>query len=125
MDTYGWVEYSRGSRKGETVKKIIQDNKNKIITIECCVAELKTYCLRNELDFNRMFKLIKTNSYTFPVLIDTWLDAAKTKFELRKKIQNIGLIDAILVAKQKELGGKIVSGDSHFKTLKNIVYLGD
>ena len=49
---------------------------------------------------------------------------SKIKHELRKKIKNFGLIDSILVAKQQELNCKIITGDSHFKNLKNVVFIG-
>ncbi len=124
IDTYGWIEYFKGSKKGEIVEKII-NNKNKIITLECCIAEIMIYCLRNNLDFSSALHLIRTNSYIFPVLIDTWLDAAHIKFEIRKNRPGFGIIDAILVSKQKEKKAKIVSGDPHFKGLTNVVYIGE
>ena len=45
-------------------------------------------------------------------------------FALYTKIKNFGLIDALLVAKQKEIKCRIVSGDLHFKNLKQVVYMG-
>ena len=125
IDTYGWIEYFKGSKKGEIVEKIINNNKNKTITLECCIAEIMLYCLRNNFEFSRALHLIKTNSYVFPVSIDTWLDAARIKFEIRKNRPGFGIIDAILISKQKENKAKIVSGDSHFKGLKGIVYIGE
>jgi len=125
IDTYGWIEYFNGSKKGEIVKKIIHNNKNKTVTLECCIAEIRIYCLRNNLDFNRALHLIKTSSYVFPISIDTWLDAAQIKFEIRKNRPGFGIIDAILISKQKENKAKIVSGDPHFKDLKDITYIGD
>ena len=64
------------------------------------------------------------NSFVFPVLREHWINAAKIKFEMREKIKNFGLIDSILVAKQEQLKCKIISGDPHFKNLKNVVYMG-
>jgi len=125
IDTYGWIEYIDGSKRGEIVKKILEDNKNKIITLECCIAEVRIFCLKKNIDFDRVLHLIKTNSYIFPILLDTWLNAAKIKVELRKNRPGFGIIDAILVAKQQENKAKIISGDPSFKGLKNIVYIGD
>jgi len=125
IDTYGWVEYIDGSKKGEIVKKIIEDNNNKIITLECCVTELRIFCIKKNIDFDKVFYLIKANSYIFPVLIDTWLEAAKIKAEIRKNRPGFGIIDALLIAKQKENNAKVISGDPHFKGLKNILYIGN
>jgi hypothetical protein len=57
--------------------------------------------------------------------MNLWIGAAKIRFEMRKKIKNFGLIDSILVAKQQEFKCKVISGDFHFKSLKNVVYMGE
>ena len=124
MDTYGWIEYIDGSKKGEIVKKIIENPESKIITLECCVAEVRLFCTKKNISFEKVFNLIKTNSFIFPIMLDIWLEAAQIKFELRKTRPGFGIIDALLIAKQRENSAKIVSGDPHFKTLKNVVYIG-
>lgn len=124
IDTYAWVEYFRGSRQGLILSKLFSNTKNKFITLECCLAELKGYCLKHSVNYTRMQDIVKRNSIILPILTDLWIKAAEIKFELRKGIQHFGLIDALLVAKQREIRCKIISGDPHFKTLKQIVYLG-
>lgn len=123
VDTYAWIEYLIGSSKGTFLKKLLDNINNKFITMECCIAELYGYCLKNNLNFNKIYNAVKSNSIILPIMIDNWINAAKTRFELRKKNPNFGLIDSILVAKQKEFKCKIVSGDYHFKNLPNVVYL--
>ena len=65
------------------------------------------------------------NTVIFPVLRPQWIDAAKIRHDIRKIKPKFGLIDAILVAKQRELKCKIISGDYDFKNLKDVVYIGD
>ena len=91
--------------------------------MECCIAELRGYCLKNNFDFDVLFNGIRKNSLILPVLREHWIKAAKIKHNLRKKIKNFGLIDSILIAKQEELNCKIVTGDYHFKNLKNIIFV--
>ncbi len=43
-----------------------------------------------------------------------YVNAAVIKSEMMKKIRDFGLIDAILVASQKELKCKIITADQHF-----------
>ena len=43
---------------------------------------------------------------------------------MRIKIKDFGLIDSSLIAKQNEINNIMVSGDKHFKDMKNIVYVG-
>ena len=125
VDAYAWVEYSIGSEKGLILKKLLNNRNNKLITMECTISELKAYCLRTDKDFSRMYGVLKRNSIILPVLTNIWLEAAEARHEIRKKVKDFGLIDAILIAKQNELKCMIVSGDPHFKNLKNVVHIPD
>lgn len=125
IDTYAWVEYINGSNKALMLKRLFEDLNNKFITMECCIAELAGFCLKKNINFNKIFELVRTNSIILPVLTKNWIESAKIKFELRKNIPNFGLIDSILISKQKELKGKIISGDPHFKNINSVVYIGD
>lgn len=125
IDTYAWIEYFSNSKKGIVLKDLFESQKDKFVTMECCIAELKGYCLKNNLDFRKAYSVVRSNSVVLPVMFDQWVSAAEIKFELRKSIQHFGLIDAILVAKQKELKCRVVSGDPHFRSLSNVVYIGE
>lgn len=125
IDTYAWVEYFIGSSKGIILRQLFNNKNNKFITLECCLAELRAYCLREKRDFEQLLDIVRHNSIILPVMKKQWLEAGKIRFELREKIPHFGLIDALLVSKQIELKSKIVSGDPHFKSIKNVVYLGD
>ncbi len=124
IDAHAWIEYFIGSKEGFILRKLLNNKNHKLITLECTLAELKSYCLRTNNNFDHMYSALKTNSIILPVLTSHWLDAARIRHELRKNIKDFGLIDSILVAKQKELKCSIVSGDPHFKSLKNMVYIG-
>ena len=124
VDSYAWVEYFIGSEKGEILNRLFQDNKNNFFTIECCLAELKGWSLRNNHNFGRLFKVIRANSTILKITEYNWVEAAEERFEQRKKQKDFGLIDAVILVKQKERNCKVISGDKHFKRLKNIVYLG-
>jgi|SRR3989338_4440207 len=124
IDSWAWVEYCTGSKSGLGLKNLLNNKKHKFITLECTVSELKSYCLRTGYDFNLLYNVLKKNSVILPVLSGHWLEAAEIRHEMRKKARDFWLIDSILVAKQSEIKCSIVSGDPHFKGLKNVVYLG-
>ena len=123
IDTHAWVEYFLGSKKGEKVRKLLENEKNVFATIECCLAELRGWCLREEKDFDKFYRAVRANSTIIPVLLEHWLSAAEVKFQMRKTRKGFGLIDALLLVRQKELKCHVVSGDPHFKDLPNIVFL--
>lgn len=125
LDSYAWIEYFIGSKKGLVVKKIIDNKGNELFTADCCLSEIKLWALQEKLDFSTYFSAIRMNSNLIEISSLDWLNGAVEKFEKRKKIHDFGIIDALLLVKQKELNCRIITGDSHFKNLKNIEFLGD
>lgn len=115
IDTYAWVEYFIGSKKGEKVKKIIEDENNVIFTPECCLAEIKGWAIRESMDFEELYSIIRKVSDIQCILTQDWLEAAMIRNELRKTKEGFGIIDALVIAQQKRIGCKVVSGDPHFE----------
>jgi len=59
------------------------------------------------------------------------LETGKAYLELVKHAKNIGLrqkpsfVDAIILATARKLQAKIITGDKHFKGLKETIWIGD
>jgi len=123
IDTFAWVEYFIGSEMGKKVQTMINSNKNQFVTMECCLAELKGWCIRNTIDFQEIASIVEANSKVIPVSKTIWINAAEIKSEMMKTRKDFGLIDALLLAKQKELKCRIITADKHFKNLKGIAFL--
>ncbi len=123
IDSYAWIEYFIGSEKGKVLKKLFLDKKNKFLTVECCLAEIMGWSLVNNQDFDQLFKIIRANSNIIQITKYDWIEAAKERFEQRKTQKDFGLIDAVILKKQKELNCRVISGDKHFKNLKNVVFI--
>ena len=81
------------------------------------------WALVNNKDFDTIFKTIRTNSIIIPAMEHDWIEAGKEKFEQRKTQHDFGLIDAMILIKQKRCLCKIISGDKHFKNIKNVIFL--
>ncbi len=124
IDTYAWVEYFIGSDKGKKVKKILEDEDNKILTPECCLAEIKGWCIRENQDFDELYNIIRKISDIQCILTQDWLEAATIRSELRKKHKDFGMIDALIIAQRKRMGCKVVSGDPHFKGMQDAIFIG-
>ena len=123
LDTYAWVEYFIGSREGKIVKKLIESEK--INTSIISIAELSDKYYREGLtdEWEGRYKFIVSKSNIILCTMEIAKNAGPRKWELRKTIEKIGLADAIIfeTAFQKEL--IVVSGDPHFKSLDNIMFL--
>ena len=123
LDTYAWIEYFIGSTKGTRVKKILENARNTFTTLECGIAELYEWCIKEKIDFSRLFNIVRSLSSIEPVSLNNWIEAAKIKIERRQHVRDFGLMDAIILANQKEFKCRIVTGDKHFKILRNIEFL--
>ena len=123
IDSYAWVEYFLGSEKGSILKKLFLNAENSFLTVECCLAELKGWALKNNQDFEKIFTIIRANSSIVKIGENDWILAADHRFEQRKTQPDFGLIDAVLLAKQEERRCTIISGDKHFKKLKKVLFL--
>lgn len=123
LDTYAWIEYFIGSKKGVIVRNLIDSPHNRFITLHSSVAELHEWCLKEEREFDKLFGIIRSASSIEPIDLDNWIGATSIKREMRKYIKDFGLIDAILLAKQKEFKCGIITGDKHFGNLKNVEFL--
>ncbi len=123
IDSYAWVEYFIGSKKGEILQKLFLDEKNQFLTVECCLAEIKGWAIKNNQNFGKLYNIIHANSNIVEVTEHNWIDAAVERFEQRKTRKNFGLINAVILTKQKELNCMIISGDKHFKGIKGVVFL--
>lgn len=121
IDTYAWVEYFIGSDRGKEVKKIIEDEDNTIVTPECCLAEIKGWCIRENQDFEELYSVVRKISDIQCILTRDWLEAASLRSEMRKTKKDFGMMDALILAQQKRMECRVVSGDPHFKGLKDVI----
>ncbi|MFH0715073.1 MAG: PIN domain-containing protein [Candidatus Diapherotrites archaeon] len=123
LDTHAWIEYADGSNKGKTVQTLLESEGHSFATVEPSLAEIRYWCAKKSRDFDAFLAVIRTNSSILPVSTEEWIESGEEKFEQRKKIKDIGLIDCVLLVKQKRMGAKIITGDPHFRHAKNVLYL--
>ena len=124
IDTYAWIEYLNGTSKGEKLRSLFIEPNSRFVTLESTLSEVYSHCIRESMNFSKVYELIKSNSIILPILKEHWLDAANIKNEVRKTVKDFGLLDAILIARQRDLNGNIITGDTHFKNMKNVVFIG-
>src|SRR3989344_2326081 len=120
FDTYAWIEYFLGSEKGKVVQSLLANTKNRIVTLECSIGELKTWSLKNKLDFTVYYRVVRADSWLMKLVLPDWIKAAEIRHEQRKYHKDFGMLDALLLVKQKELRAMVVSGDPHFEGLKEV-----
>ena len=121
FDTYAWIEYFLGSSKGKKVSNIFESNE--IITPIIVLVELSCKSAKENWDFKKYLEFIKANSLVLNIREKTLIDTGKLYVQMRSKIRDFGLVDTIILAMAKVEKAKILTGDKHFETLDNVIFL--
>src|SRR3989338_6541425 len=123
LDTYAWIEYFIGSHQGKRVSLLLDNEDTEIFTAECSLGEIRGWCLRQKYDFVVAMSLVQSNSTILPISQKDWISSGEERHEQRKTQKDFGLIDALILTKAKEHNANILTGDEHFKKLKNVLFL--
>lgn len=119
VDTSIWVDYFIGSETGRKFHQIIQNEE--IMTTESVISEIKSWCLKEKLDFSMYEKIISSNAKILSITYKDWVKAAEIKHEQRKKNKKFGIMDAIIVSKQEKM--MLLTKDTDFKGLARVKIL--
>jgi predicted nucleic acid-binding protein len=124
IDSYAWIEYFMGTKTGEKVKPIIESQEEKI-TPTICIAEIysKTLGVENQESAEKQRIFIKEKSLLAPLDEAVALEAARVQNKNKKEIDGWGLADSIVYATGLVKRAEVVTGDEHFKSLKNVVFI--
>ena len=123
MDAFAWIEYFDGTERGSNVEKIIENKENEIFTSFVTLAEVISKAKRKGFDAKEvslaLSALSKMPEINRTISIETGLFHA----EMKKTQKDFGLADSFVVIAAKQLDAKILTGDSHFKNMKEAVMI--
>ena len=130
IDAYAWIEHFIGSAKGQKVKEIIE-SADEVFTPGTVLAEIARKYLREGVDeeiVDSRLQEITGDSNIVPVDTNLALESARCFLELsakahKSKQKNPSLFDAIVLATGRLLESKILTGDEHFKSLPETVWI--
>ncbi|MEM2922687.1 MAG: type II toxin-antitoxin system VapC family toxin [Candidatus Bathyarchaeia archaeon] len=114
LDSFAWIEYFRGSRRGSKVREMIEGTEP-LYTPSITLTEIKSRYLRDKKDPTERLNLILSRSIVTPLSVEIALLAADIK-------QNYKLhtIDSIIYATSQYKNLVLVTGDEHFRDLPNV-----
>jgi predicted nucleic acid-binding protein len=128
IDAYAWIEYFRGSKHGEKVKRYVETENAATPTV--VIAELSRKLLMEtkrgaETAEGRKAKLDFIGTST--IIVDLSRDIAELSGEIdverKNKMKNWGLADSMILVTARKSNAKVVTGDKHFVDLKNEVVM--
>lgn len=114
LDSFAWIEYFMGSKRGVKVKAYIE-GEGVLYTPAICLTEIKSKYLREKRDPTSRINLILDRSLIIPVNKDIALPAA----DIKQK-HKLHTIDALVYASSQHKKLILVTGDQHFKDMPNV-----
>ncbi|MFQ1020550.1 PIN domain-containing protein [Tardisphaera saccharovorans] len=131
VDSYAWVEVFRGGDKGKTALEVM-GHADELMIPDLVLAELARKFAReglNEKEGEELLDHVVRTSRIAGVGEKTALLATKCYFELaamakEKRLGDPSLFDAAILAIAREIGGKVLTRDAHFRDFPETIWLG-
>lgn len=123
IDAYAWVEYLIGSDVGAKVNEIIEKENVEVYTCAVTVAEVISKVARDKQDVEKAFDILLSNSQILNADEELSKKTGLLHAEMKKTEKDFGLADAYVLATARQLKSKVLTGDQHFKNLKEAVML--
>jgi predicted nucleic acid-binding protein len=122
VDSYAWIEYLDGTEIGRKVSDLIKEN-NQVFTCVLTIAEVVSKAARKGKDAKIAYDVITNNSKVINADEELSLQAGLLHCEMRKSLKDFGLADAYVLATARKLKSKVLTGDMHFKNVKDAVLI--
>ena len=122
MDAYAWIEYLDGSEAGRKVSALLE-NSDETYTCAMTIAEVVSKVARKAKDVKFAYDVLLSNSQIVNVDEELSLQAGLLHCEMRKTLKDFGLADAYVLATARRLKSKILTGDMHFKNVKESILI--
>jgi predicted nucleic acid-binding protein len=123
VDAWAWIEYFRGTEYGAKLNDLFEDPANDIYTCAITVAEITSKTAREDRDVEAAYDLLMSNSQIIKLDEQISKQAGLLHCKMRQTSKDFGIADAFILAAANKLEAKIITGDPHFKGLKNAVML--
>ena len=121
LDSFAWIEYFLGSRRGEKVQGFIESKK--CVTPTIVIAEISAKYSNDNKDFTDKLKFMKFNTKVISLTEDIAEFAGRIKTSQRKIKKDFGLADSIIYATALLHNAKVISGDPHFEDMKEVIII--
>ncbi len=123
IDAYAWIEYLIGSKDGEKVKSVLEEENNEVYTCAVTVAEVVSKTAREGRNFETAYDVLTSNSQVVNVDEELSKEAGALHAEMRKTKRDFGLADAYVLAIARRTNSKVLTGDAHFKGIKEAILI--
>lgn len=120
IDSYAWIEYFRGTRSGNLVRKYAEGDRAATSTLT--LAELREKYLREQWQsFQEDVEFVSARTFVAPVSRSIALLAGELNHARKRIIKGWGMADSVILATARAASAKVVTGDKHFQGLPDVL----
>ncbi len=123
IDAYAWIEYLIGREAGTKVKQVIEEENNEIYTSAVTLAEVISKIARQKQNVETAYDILTSNSNIIDINDQLSKETGILHAKMRKTKKDFGLADAYVLATAIKTNAKIITGDPHFKGIKEAIIL--
>jgi len=126
FDAHAWVEYALDSPNAQFIAEKLS-SAQQALTPATVIGELKEAMLRHNIQRKKISAIlhyIKNKSTIVDINAEIAEKAGEINFKNKKCIKDWGMLDSIVYAVATTKKGKVITGDPHFKNLRNVIYIG-
>jgi predicted nucleic acid-binding protein len=128
IDAYAWIEYFKASKLGEAAKQYIENENSATPTI--VVSEISRKLsqqiqLGKETEEGRIrhLEFIRETSRIVDLDFETAAAVGNIILELGSQTKDWSLADLIILCTARSVSGKVVTGDEHFRKVKDAIFI--
>ena len=121
FDTYAWIEYFLGSKKGMVVKDYFENET--IMTPLIVLLELSYKADKENWDFKKHLNFIKVKSEIIGMNENFVLSFGEICNKIKQQIRGISMADIIVLNVAIINDAKVLTGDKHFSDVSNAILL--
>lgn len=123
VDSYAWIEYFKASGKGLEVKNFIENGQNEIFIVSVIISEVISSIKRQDMDTLQAANVITSFANFIELTKEDLVNIGLLHAEMRKKLKDFGLGDSFILFSARKTGAKILTGDPHFKGMKEAIMI--
>ncbi len=126
FDAHAWVEYALDSPNAELMAEKLS-SAQQALTPATVLGELKEAMLRQNIPRQKISAIlhyIKNKSTVIDINAEIAEKAGEINFKHKRRTKDWGMLDSIVYAVAITKKGQVITGDPHFKNLRNTIYIG-
>ena len=122
LDSFAWMEYFMGTEKGEKVREIVESD-TILYASPVILAEIYSKSQRVDGSGKERVEFILNRCVVVEFDDEIGVEAGRIHAEMKSRVRDFGMIDALIIASARKRGLKILTGDKHFEHFENVVML--